>query len=43
MADSAAGHIQLAELIDRRPMSRAQVVVVALCAAALFIDGYDEH
>ena len=41
MADSAEGHIQLAELIDRRRMSWTQVVVVALCAAALFIDGYD--
>ena len=41
MADSPDGRIQLADLIDRRPISSTQMVVVALCAAALFVDGYD--
>ncbi len=33
--------IDLAELIDRRPMSSTQMWVAALCAATLFVDGYD--
>jgi len=33
--------VELGELIDRRPMSATQVMVVVLCAAALFVDGYD--
>ena len=33
--------VELGELIDRRPMSVAQVMVVVLCAAMLFVDGYD--
>lgn len=33
--------IGLADLIDRRPMSAVQVYVAVLCAAALFVDGYD--
>ena len=33
--------VGLAELIDRRPMSAAQMWVAALCAATLFVDGYD--
>jgi AAHS family 4-hydroxybenzoate transporter-like MFS transporter len=41
MADSAEGKTPLAELIDRRPMSAAQIAVTALCAGALFVDGYD--
>jgi AAHS family 4-hydroxybenzoate transporter-like MFS transporter len=40
-AGRAAGRVDLAELIDRRPMSAAQMWVAALCAAALFVDGYD--
>ena len=40
MADATDG-LDLAGIIDRRPMSRAQMLVVALCAAALFVDGYD--
>ena len=40
MADGADG-LDLAGVIDQRPMSRLQVLVVALCAAALFVDGYD--
>jgi len=35
------GQIGLAELIDRRPLSAIQMWVAALCAAALFVDGYD--
>ena len=35
------GPIDLAELIDRSPISRTQVAVAVLCAAALFVDGYD--
>ncbi len=33
--------IDVGELIDRRPMSQTQRWVVALCAAVLFVDGYD--
>jgi MFS transporter, AAHS family, 4-hydroxybenzoate transporter len=33
--------VELAELIDRRPMSPAQLAVVVLCTAALIVDGYD--
>ena len=40
MADGADG-LDLAGVIDQRPMSRVQVLVVSLCAAALFVDGYD--
>ena len=36
-----SARIELGELIDRRPMSNAQVLVAVLCAAALFVDGYD--
>jgi AAHS family 4-hydroxybenzoate transporter-like MFS transporter len=32
---------ELERLIDRRPMSSAQWLVVLFCAAALFVDGYD--
>jgi len=41
MADGAEGTVELAELIDRRPMSPVQSLVAAACAAALFVDGYD--
>jgi len=37
----ASSQIGLAELIDHRPMSRVQVRVALLCAAILFVDGYD--
>jgi AAHS family 4-hydroxybenzoate transporter-like MFS transporter len=33
--------VELGELIDRRSMSAVRILVVALCAAALFVDGYD--
>jgi MFS transporter, AAHS family, 4-hydroxybenzoate transporter len=35
------GPIEPGALIDRRPMSVTQVMVVVLCSAALFVDGYD--
>lgn len=28
------------QLIDERPMSRTQILVAVLCAAAILIDGY---
>lgn len=37
----AGAPLELGELIDRRPMSVAQVMVVVLCSAMLFVDGYD--
>ncbi len=40
MADGAEA-LDLAEVIDRRPMSPTQILVTALCASALFVDGYD--
>lgn len=40
MADGAEA-LDLGEIIDRRPMSAAQVLTAALCAAALLVDGYD--
>jgi AAHS family 4-hydroxybenzoate transporter-like MFS transporter len=33
--------VEPGELIDRRPMSVTQLMVVVLCAAAVFVDGYD--
>jgi AAHS family 4-hydroxybenzoate transporter-like MFS transporter len=36
-----ARSVELADLIDRRPMSAAQLAVVALCTATLIVDGYD--
>ena len=33
--------VDLADLIDRCPLSAVQIGVTALCAAALFVDGYD--
>ncbi|MEP7246713.1 MAG: MFS transporter, partial [Gammaproteobacteria bacterium] len=43
IADSSvrATRVDLAELIDRRPMTAIQIWVAVLCAAALFVDGYD--
>ncbi len=40
MADGPE-RLDLGEVIDRSRMSRTQVLVTALCATALFIDGYD--
>jgi AAHS family 4-hydroxybenzoate transporter-like MFS transporter len=40
MADGAE-RLDLAAVIDRSRMGRVQILVTALCAAALFIDGYD--
>jgi len=41
MTETAEGRIELADLIDRAPMGGTQLLVTALCAAALFVDGYD--
>ena len=38
MADGA-GTLDLAEVIDRGRMTPTQIMVAALCAAALFVDG----
>jgi len=40
MADGAAS-VDLAAVIDRSRMGWTQVLVTALCATALFVDGYD--
>jgi AAHS family 4-hydroxybenzoate transporter-like MFS transporter len=40
MADGAQA-VDLGQVIDRGPMSATRVLVTALCAAALFVDGYD--
>ncbi len=40
MADGAA-RLELADIIDHRPMTATQVMVAVLCAAAVFVDGYD--
>jgi AAHS family 4-hydroxybenzoate transporter-like MFS transporter len=40
MADGSEA-LDLGEVIDRRPMSAVQVLTAVLCAAALFVDGYD--
>jgi AAHS family 4-hydroxybenzoate transporter-like MFS transporter len=40
MADGA-GTLDLARVIDRGPMTPLQMLVAALCATALFVDGYD--
>jgi len=39
--EAAAGSIEVGELIDQRPMSATQRLVVVLCAAAMIVDGYD--
>ncbi len=41
MSEAAAPPIELGDVVDHRPMSATQVVVAVLCAAALFVDGYD--
>jgi AAHS family 4-hydroxybenzoate transporter-like MFS transporter len=41
MPDTILPAIELGEVIDHRPMSSRQIVVAVLCAAALFVDGYD--
>jgi AAHS family 4-hydroxybenzoate transporter-like MFS transporter len=40
MADGAEV-LDLGEVVDRSPLSWTQALVAALCAAALFVDGYD--
>ena len=39
--ERSSAPMALTELIDRRRMSTAQVLLVALCSAVLFVDGYD--
>jgi MFS transporter, AAHS family, 4-hydroxybenzoate transporter len=39
--DNRAALVDIAELIDRRPVSRFQIRVIALCACAVFMDGFD--
>lgn len=41
MPHDAAPPIELGDIIDHRPMSTTQILVAVLCAAALFVDGYD--
>ncbi len=41
MAETVQGRVSIAELIDGRAMSSTQMLVAALCAGALFVDGYD--
>jgi AAHS family 4-hydroxybenzoate transporter-like MFS transporter len=41
MHQKEAPAIELGDVIDHRPMSTTQILVAVLCAAALFIDGYD--
>jgi AAHS family 4-hydroxybenzoate transporter-like MFS transporter len=38
---SAAATIDVAEFIDRQPISRFQIGVLLLCALVLFLDGFD--
>jgi AAHS family 4-hydroxybenzoate transporter-like MFS transporter len=37
----AGGTIAIDRLIDERPLSRAQRLVIAVCLATMFLDGYD--
>lgn len=41
MLERTTPAIELGEIIDHRPMAWVQIWVAVLCAAALFIDGYD--
>src|SRR5512138_576473 len=41
IAAASGTPLELGDVIDRRPMSVAQVMVVVLCSAMLFVDGYD--
>lgn len=41
MLERTSPAIELGEIIDHRPMAPVQIWVAVLCAAALFIDGYD--
>jgi AAHS family 4-hydroxybenzoate transporter-like MFS transporter len=36
-----SGALDVGRLIDERPISRYQFLIVALCAAIIFLDGYD--
>jgi AAHS family 4-hydroxybenzoate transporter-like MFS transporter len=39
--DHRASFVDVAELIDRQPVSRFQIRVIALCACVVFMDGFD--
>jgi AAHS family 4-hydroxybenzoate transporter-like MFS transporter len=39
--DNRAALVEIAELIDRRPVGRFQIRVIALCACVVFMDGFD--
>ena len=41
MANRTGATVELGELIDQRPISPLQILVTTLCAAMLFVDGYD--
>jgi AAHS family 4-hydroxybenzoate transporter-like MFS transporter len=41
MPTEARPGVELGDIIDQRPMSATQIFVAVLCAAALFVDGYD--
>ena len=36
-----SGALDVGQLIDERPISRYQFLIVALCGAIIFLDGYD--
>src|SRR4051812_16397793 len=38
---SRDGALDVGHLIDERPISRYQFLIVALCAAIIFLDGFD--
>ena len=40
-ATRASAPVNLAELIDEQPIGRFQIQVLVLCAAAMFVDGFD--
>lgn len=41
MSEPSGAVLDLAEFIDRQPIGRFHVLVILLCAAAMFMDGFD--
>ncbi|MFO1399772.1 MAG: MFS transporter [Steroidobacteraceae bacterium] len=41
MSRETGGAVDVGRLIDGRPLSRAQRLVIAVCLATMFLDGYD--
>lgn len=41
MSGEAGGAVEVSRLIDARPLSRAQRLVIAVCLATMILDGYD--